>query len=239
MNITQVGIDLAKLVFQVHGLDARGKVALRKQLKRQQIAAFFARLAPCLIGLEACGGAHFWARKLTELGHTVKLIAPQFVKPYVKTNKNDAADAEAICEAVGRPNMRFVPSKNTEQQALLGLHRARQGFVIERTAQANQIRGLPTEFGLVIPVGIRSLERKLPDILEDAENGLSGGQPRTVRPIIRALPRARSTSRGAGARNQRLAPRGRGEPASAGDPRNRPTDGKCVGGEHWGCESVP
>ena len=120
MNITQVGIDLAKLVFQVHGVDARGKVALRKQLKRSQVVAFFAQLAPCLIGMEACGGAHFWARKLTELGHTVKLIAPQFVKPYVKTNKNDAADAEAICEAVGRPNMRFVPIKNTEQQALLG-----------------------------------------------------------------------------------------------------------------------
>jgi transposase len=174
MNITQVGIDLAKLVFQVHGVDARGKVTLRKQLKRQQVAAFFARLAPCLIGLEACGGAHFWARKLTELGHTVKLIAPQFVKPYVKTNKNDAADAEAICEAVGRPNMRFVPIKNTEQQALLGLHRARQGFVIERTAQANQIRGLLAEFGLVMAVGIRSIERKLPEFLEDAENGLSG-----------------------------------------------------------------
>jgi transposase len=173
MNITQVGIDLAKLVFQVHGVDARGKVALRKQLKRHQIVAFFAQMPPCLVGMEACGGAHFWARKLTELGHTVKLIAPQFVKPYVKTNKNDAADAEAICEAVGRPNMRFVPIKNTEQQALLGLHRARKGFVIERTAQANQIRGLLTEFGLVIPVGIRSIGRKLPEFLEDAENGLS------------------------------------------------------------------
>jgi transposase len=139
MNITQVGIDLAKLVFQVHGVDARGKVALRKQLKRHQIVAFFAQMPPCLVGMEACGGAHFWARKLAGLGHTVKLIAPQFVKPYVKTNKNDTANAEAICEAVGRPSMRFVPIKNTEQQALLGLHRARKGFVIERTAQANQI----------------------------------------------------------------------------------------------------
>jgi transposase len=174
MNITQVGIDLAKLVFQAHGVDARGKVGFRKQLKRSQVASFFAQLAPCLIGMEACGGAHFWARKLMEFGHTVKLIAPQFVKPYVKTNKNDAADAEAICEAVGRPNMRFVPIKNTEQQALLGLHRARQGFVAARTAQANQIRGLLAEFGLVIPVGIRSIERKLPEFLEDAENGLSG-----------------------------------------------------------------
>jgi len=174
MNITQIWIDLAKLVFQVHGVDARGKVALRKQLKRSQMTAFFNQLAPCLIGMEACGSAHFWARKLTEFGHTVKLIAPQFVKPYVKSNKNDAADAEAICEAVGRPNMRFVPIKNTEQQALLGLHRARQGFVSERTAQANQIRGLLSEFGLVMPVGIRSIKGKVPGILEDAENGLSG-----------------------------------------------------------------
>ena len=103
-------------------------------------------MSPCLIGMEACGGAHFWARKLTDLGHTVKLIAPQFVAPYVKTNKNDAADAEAICEAVGRPNMQFVPIKNTEQQALLGLHRARKGFVIERTAQGKHSRTpvLPT-----------------------------------------------------------------------------------------------
>jgi transposase len=174
INITQVGIDLAKMVFQVHGVDARGKVALRKQLKRSQVAEFFAQLAPCLIGMEACGGAHFWARKLMEFGHTVKLIAPQFVKPYVKTNKNDAADAEAICEAVGRPNMRFVPIKNIEQQALLGLHRVRQGFVAARTAQANQIRGLLAEFGLVIPVGIRCIERKVPEFLEDGENGLSG-----------------------------------------------------------------
>jgi transposase len=174
MNITQVGIDLAKMVFQVHGVDARGKVSLRKQLKRQQMMTFFAQLPQCLIGMEACGGSHYWARRLTELGHTVKLISPQFVKPYVKTNKNDVADAEAICEAVGRPNMRFVPIKNTEQQALLALHRARQGFVAARTAQANQIRGFLAEFGLVMPVGIRSLERKLPEFLEDAENGLPG-----------------------------------------------------------------
>jgi transposase len=174
MNITQVGVDLAKNVFQVHGVDERGKVALRKQLKRQQIAAFFNQLPPCLIGIEACSGAHFWARKLMEFGHTVKLIAPQFVKPYVKSNKNDVADAEAICEAVGRPNMRFVAIKNTEQQALLGLHRARQGFVIERTAQANQIRGLLTEFGLVMSKGIRFVRNNVPRILEDAENGLSG-----------------------------------------------------------------
>ena len=130
MNITQIGIDLAKAVFQVHGVDARGKAVLRKQLRRAQLASFFARLPPCLVGMEACGGAHFWARKLTGLGHTVKNshCTAGFVKPYVKTNKNDVADAEAICEAVGRPNMRFVPVKNTDQQTLLALHRARAGF---------------------------------------------------------------------------------------------------------------
>jgi transposase len=170
MNITTVGLDLAKLVFQVHGVDARGKVLVRKQLKRSHVAAFFAQLPACLVGMEACGGAHFWARKLIELGHTVKLMAPQFVKPYVKTNKNDVADAEAICEAVGRPNMRFVPVKDIDQQALLGLHRVRQGFVKERTAQVNQMRGLLAEFGIVMSVGIRSIESKLPAILEDAKN---------------------------------------------------------------------
>ena len=173
MNITTVGIDLAKSVFQVHAVDERGKPVLRKTLKRAELVKFFAKLLPCLIGMEACGSAHFWARKLTALGHTVKLMAPQFVKPYVKTNKNDARDAEAICEAVARPNMRFVPIKTVEQQALLGLHRARQGFVAARTAQANQLRGLLSEFGLVIPRGIGCLERRLPEILEDAENGLT------------------------------------------------------------------
>jgi transposase len=172
MNITTIGIDLAKNVFQVHGVNERGKPQLRKQLKRAQLVPFFVNLPPCLIGMEACGSSHFWARELSELGHTVKLIAPQFVKPYVKTNKNDAADAEAICEAVARPNMRFVPVKNVEQQALLAMHRARQGFVAGRTAQANQLRGLLTEFGIVMPEGIRSVTKNVPEILADAENGL-------------------------------------------------------------------
>ena len=146
MKITTVGIDLAKNVIQVHGVDAHGKRVLKKQLKREQVIPFFANFQSCLIGMEACGSAHHWARKLQGLGHTVKLMAPQFVKPYVKTNKNDVADAEAICEAVSRPNMRFVPIKNGEQQAVLSLHRARQGFVKARTAQANQIRGLLSEY---------------------------------------------------------------------------------------------
>jgi transposase len=173
-NITTVGLDLAKSVFQLHGVDERGKTVLRKTLKRAEVMSFFARLTPCVVGMEACGGAHFWARKLSELGHTVKLMAPQFVKPYVKSNKNDARDAEAICEAVARPNMRFVPIKNVEQQSLLAVHRVRQGFVSARTAQSNQLRGLLSEFGIVMPKGITTLERRMPEILADAENGLPG-----------------------------------------------------------------
>jgi transposase len=183
MKIRIIGIDLAKTVFQIHGVDEHGKVAVRKQLKRAEMATYFANLEPCLIGMEACGSAHHWARKLESYGHTVKLMAPQFVKPYVKTNKNDMADAEAICEAVGRPNMRFVAMKTVEQQAILSVHRARQGFVKARTAQANQIRGLLSEFGIVIPQGIRSITKQVPEILEDGENGLPG----TMRNLIERL----------------------------------------------------
>ena len=174
MKITTIGLDLAKSVFQVHGVDERGKVGLRKQLKRAQVLPFFANLSPCLIGMEACASAHYWARKLQQFGHTVKLMPPQYVKPYVKSNKNDAADAEAICEAVGRPNMRFVAVKTAEQQALLAVHRARQALVKARTAQANQIRGLLAEFGVVLPQGLAQLGRRLPAMLEDGENELPG-----------------------------------------------------------------
>ena len=145
MKTTTLGVDLAKNVFVVHGVDVRGRVTIRKKLSRGQVAEFFAHLPPSLVGMEACGSAHHWARKLQGLGHDVKLMSPQFVKPDVKGNKNDTQDAEAICEAVGRPNMRFVPIKNEEPQAVLALHRAWQGFVKARTAQANQIRGLLAE----------------------------------------------------------------------------------------------
>jgi transposase len=161
-------------VIQVHGVDQQGKVVLRKQLTPQKLVEFFANLAPCLVGMEACATAHYWARQLQKLGHQVKLMAPQFVKPYVKTNKNDAADAEAICEAVSRPNMRFVPIKNGEQQAVLALHRARASFVKARTAQANQIRGLLGEYGIFLPQGIIHITKRLPAILEDGENELPG-----------------------------------------------------------------
>lgn len=183
MKITTIGIDLAKEVFQVHGVDKHGKVLLRKRLSRGKVAKFFVKIEPCLIGMEACGSSHHWARKLGEFGHTIKLMSPQFVKTYVKTNKNDMADAEAICEAVSRPNMRFVPIKNVEQQAILSVHRARQGLVKSRTAQANQIRGLLAEFGIVIPQGIRSIGKRMPEILEDAENSLPG----TMRHLLERL----------------------------------------------------
>ncbi|MDF3883634.1 IS110 family transposase [Cupriavidus basilensis] len=171
----------------MHGVNEHGKTVLRKQLKRDQVAAFFANMPPCLVGMEACGSAHHWARKLRGLGHDVKLMAPQFVKPYVKTNKNDAADAEAICEAVGRPNMRFVPIKSIEQQAVLALHRVRQGFVKARTAQANQIRGLLGEFGLVIPQGIAHIAIRVPDLIEDASNELPGSFRHLVERLLEQL----------------------------------------------------
>ena len=180
MKITTIGIDLAKEMFQIHGVDTHGKAVLRKQLRRNEMAKFFATMEPCLIGMEACGSAHHWARKLGEYGHTVKLMAPQFVKPYVKTNKNDMADAEAICEAVSRPNMRFVAMKHIEQQAILSVHRARQGFVKARTAQGNQMRGLLSEFGIIMPQGISAITKRIPDILEDAENGLPGTMRRLL-----------------------------------------------------------
>jgi len=174
MKITTVGIDLAKNLFQIHAVNEFGKPVIKKQLRRNQLAEFFVNLPPCLIGVEASGGAHHWARKLQTFGHTVKLMAPQFVKPYVKTNKNDAADAEAICEAVSRPNMRFVPIKNVEQQSVLAVHRVRQGFVKARTAQGNQIRGLLAEFGLIVPQGIGHIASQVPELIEDANNELPG-----------------------------------------------------------------
>jgi transposase len=169
--ITTIGIDIAKNVFQIHGVDAQGHVVLRKQLRRGQVTRFFAQLHPCLIGMEACSTAHHWARTLQAFGHSVKLMAPQFVKPYVKSQKNDAADAEAICEAVGRPSMRFVPIKSIEQQSVLALHRVRQSLVSARIAKANQIRSLLAEMGLVLPQRIYQL-RRIPELLEHAAGTL-------------------------------------------------------------------
>ncbi len=172
-TVTVLGIDLAKQSFQLHGVDEKGQMVLKKKLTRNHLSAFEANLPVCLIGLEACGGAHHWARLFTQMGHTVRMMAPQFVKPYVKSNKNDAFDAEAICEAVQRPNMRFIPNKTIEQQDIQSLHRIRSQLVGRRTAQANQIRGLLHEYGIVLPQGITYIRKSLPDVLEDAENSLS------------------------------------------------------------------
>lgn len=172
MKVTTIGLDIAKNVFQIHGVDEKGKVVLRKMLKRDKVTEFFANLPPCLIGIEACGSAHHWARTLARFGHTVRLMAGQFVASYRKSGKNDGNDAEAICEAVSRPNMRFVPVKSEEQQAVLMVHRARSLVIESRTAQVNQIRGLLAEFGIVVAQGIKKLRGQLPEILEDAENGL-------------------------------------------------------------------
>ena len=174
MKATTLGIDLAKSTFRLHGVDARGAVVLRRQLTRKQLLPFLARLSPCLIGMEACAGAHHWAREIDKLGHDVKLMSPHFVTPYRKSQKNDSNDADAICEAVGRPSMRFVPVKSAAQQDVQALHRIRFQLIKWRTALANEIRGLLAEYGIVIAKGIAPLRRNLPLILEDGENQLSG-----------------------------------------------------------------
>jgi len=173
MQVAIFGLDIAKHVFQLHGIDTNGKVVLRRRLRRQEVVPFFANLTPCVVGLEACGGAHYWARRLKATGHTVRLIAPQFVKPFVKSNKNDANDAEAICEAVGRPNMRFVSAKSVEQQDIQSLHRVRSRLVGCRTQLVNQVRGLLMEYGIVMPQHIGQVRRGVPEVLENENNELT------------------------------------------------------------------
>ena len=160
-TITTIGLDIAKSVFQVHGVDAAGQVVIRRQLKRRYVLAFFQKLPPCLVGIEACASSHHWSRELQALGHTVRLMPPAYVKPYVKRQKNDAADAEAICEAVTRANMRFVPTKTPEQQSGLMLHRTRHLFIRQQTAVINAIRAHLAEFGIVAPVGRKGVEELL------------------------------------------------------------------------------
>lgn len=172
MKLKRIGIDLAKHVFQIHGVDQTESVTLRRRLTRGQMLRFFAQIEPTLIGMEACASSHYWARELSKMGHTVKLIPPQYVKQYVKTNKNDANDAEAICEAVSRPNMRFVAIKSIDQQALQSLHRVRERVVRARTALFNEIRGLLGEGGIILRQGVASIRNHLPSIIEDAQNGL-------------------------------------------------------------------
>lgn len=172
MSVSTIGIDLAKNSFSLHGVDEHGKPCLRKTVSRKKLLNTLANVPPCLIGMEACSGAHYWARELGKLCHDVRIMAPKFVIPYRKGGKNDNNDAAAICEAVTRPDMRFVPVKSAEQQAVLSLHRIRQSLITQRTALVNQLRGLLSEFGIVMPKGRYQTHEHIPSILEDAENGL-------------------------------------------------------------------
>jgi transposase len=167
--VTTIGLDIAKSVFQVHAVDAGGQPVIRRQLKRRHVLSFFQKLPPCLVGIEACASSHHWSRELQALGHTVRLMPPAYVKPYVKRQKNDATDAEAICEAVARPNMRFVATKTPEQQSCLMLHRTRHLFIRQQTAVINSIRAHLAEFGIVAPVGRQGVEQLL-GIVADAHD---------------------------------------------------------------------
>jgi transposase len=182
-TITTIGLDIAKSVFQVHGVDAGGKVLFRRQLKRRYVLAFFQKLPSCLVGIEACASSHHWSRELQALGHTVRLMPPAYVKPYVKRHKNDAADAEAICEAVTRANMRFVATKTPEQQSCLMLHRTRHLFIRQQTAVINAIRAHLAEFGIVAPVGRNGVEELLGIVADPSDKRV----PEVARACLAAL----------------------------------------------------
>ena len=187
MNITRIGIDLGKSWFQVCAMDRHDRVVLERKLNRRRLERFLSELAPCTVAMEACGGAHHWARLAQSHGHRARLVSPQFVKPYVKSNKNDARDAQAICEAAGRPTMRFAPMKTVEQQALQHEHRVRAMAVSNRTALANQMRGMLLEYGIVVAQGLGVLRRRVVEVLEDTDNGLVGSIREVLAEQLEAL----------------------------------------------------
>ena len=182
-TITTIGLDIAKSVFQVHGIDTDGNIVIRRQVKRRYVLAFFQKLPPCLVGIEACASSHHWSRELQALGHTVRLMPPAYVKPYVKRHKNDSTDAEAICEAVTRPNMRFVATKTPEQQSCLTLHRTRHLFIRQQTSVINAIRAHLAEFGIVAPVGRNGVEQLLGVVADSNDKRL----PEVARACVVAL----------------------------------------------------
>lgn len=187
MHATTIGLDLAKSVFQVHGVDAHGKVVLSKRLRRDAVLAFFANLPPCTVGMEACATAHYWAREITKLGHTVRLMPPQYVKPYVKRHKNDRADAEAICEAVQRPSMRFVPIKTEEQQSTLVLHRVRETLVRQKTQLINALRAHLAEFGIIAPSGAQKVVQLTTRLADDGEDAVPGHAKTVLQMLVDQL----------------------------------------------------
>ena len=184
---TTIGLDLAKSVFQVHGVDARGKVVARRQLKRKEVLAYFAKLPPCLVGMEACGSAHYWAREIAKLGHTVKLMPPKYVKAYVKRGKTDAGDAAAICEAVTRPSMTFVPVKSVEQQGLAMLHGARQLLISQRTASVNALRGHVSELGIVAAKGMLGLAELAAIVRDETDTRLTAMTRTSLMILLRQI----------------------------------------------------
>ncbi|MBT4791891.1 MAG: IS110 family transposase [Halobacteriovoraceae bacterium] len=186
-ELSTIGIDLAKTIFYVHGADQSGKKLFNKKLLRNQVLEFFVNLKPCLVGMEAGGATHYWAREIQKLGHEVKIMAPQFVKPYIKSNKTDSNDAEGICEAVTRPSMRFVSFKTIAQQDIQSVHRIRERLVKSRTALACEIRGLLSEYGIVLPKGIREIKKRLPDILADDENNLTSFTRELIQDLLTEL----------------------------------------------------
>jgi transposase len=187
MQITTIGLDLAKNVFQVHGIDAHGEVAVRRRLRRTQVREFFAGLTPCLIGMEACSTAHFWARELATLGHEVKIMPPSYVKPFVRRGKNDAADAEAICEAVTRPNMRFVPIKTEDQQAALMLHKSRELLVCQQTMLVNALRAHMAELGMIAPLGRGRIENIIAVIADAEDESVPALAKAALKPLVTQL----------------------------------------------------
>ena len=225
-SITTIGLDIAKSVFQVHGVDAAGQVVMRRQLKRRYVLTFFEKLPPCLVGIEACASSHHWSRELQALGHTVRLMPPAYVKPYVKRHKNDVTDAEAICEAVTRPNMRFVATKTPEQQGCLTLHRTRHLFIRQQTSVINAIRAHLAEFGIVAPVGRNGVEQLLSVAADSTDKRL----PEVTRACIAALGTQLQTDPGVRSYDQGLAPIERGKPAAG-----RYTGRRSCVGDRSGC----
>ena len=212
-SVVTIGLDLAKSIFQIHGVDDAGRMTLRRRLSRHELVPYFAKISPCLIGMEACSAAHHWARELSRFGHSVRLIPPQYAKPYVKRNKTDAADAEAICEAVARPNMRYVPIKTLDQQSVLSLHRVRALFVRQRTAAINTVRGLLTEFGIIAGKGIGRIA-ELRSRANEADSEALPDEVRRDHRRLRTYRRVDRADRRRGGEDRRVAQEFRHQPAA-------------------------